>query len=174
MLELNKIYNIDCFEGLRLLDDNSIDSIVTDPPYGIEFMGSEWDSFSKNTNSALGGQSPANKNNKVFPKRGKPISGWCEKDRQAKYNYQDFCNKWAKECLRVLKPGGYLLAFSSPRMYHRMVCGIEDAGFEIRDQIQWIYGSGMPKSRDIWNLDIKNIVEKQIMAQGYTGDIEWK
>ena len=149
MLEINKIHNMDCLKGLKLLEDDSVDSIVTDPPYGIEFMGKEWDSFSNNTNSALGGQSPANVNNKVFPKRGKPISGWCEKDREAKYNYQDFSEQWAKECLRVLKPGGFLLAFSSPRMYHRMVCGIEDAGFEIRDQIMWLYGSGFPKSYNI-------------------------
>jgi len=133
---------MNCIDGMRKLNDNSVDSIVTDPPYGIEFMGKEWDSFSDNTNSALGKQSPANKNsnNKAFKTRGKPISGWCEKDRQAKYAFQDFCYEWAKECLRVLKPGGYLLAFGGTRTYHRMACAVEDAGFEIRDQMQWIYG----------------------------------
>ena len=133
------------------MPDNSIDAVVTDPPYGIEFMGKEWDSFSDNTNSALGKQSPANKNsnNKAFKTRGKPISGWCEKDRQAKYAFQDFCYEWAKECLRVLKPGGYLLAFGGTRTYHRMACAIEDAGFEIRNCIQWIYATGFPKSMDI-------------------------
>ena len=64
-------------------------------------------------------------------------------------NLQQFCNQWAIQCLRVLKPGGYLLSFGGTRTYHRMVCGIEDAGFEIRDTIMWIYGSGFPKSLNI-------------------------
>jgi len=63
--------------------------------------------------------------------------------------FQEWCEQWSKELFRVLKPGGYFLSFSATRMYHRMVCGIEDAGFEIRDCIQWIYGSGFPKSLNI-------------------------
>ena len=108
MLEINKIYNMDCLEGLKLLDDNSVDSIVTDPPYELGFMGKKWDSTGIAYNVEL----------------------------------------W-QEALRVLKPGGHLLAFGGTRTYHRMVCAIEDAGFEIRDQMQWIYGSGFPKSIDI-------------------------
>ncbi len=108
MLEINKIYNMDCLEGMKLLDDNSIDNIVTDPPYELGFMGKKWD----NTGIA--------------------------------YNV----DVW-KECLRVLKPGGHLLAFGGTRTYHRMTCAIEDAGFEIRDCIQWLYGSGFPKSHNI-------------------------
>ena len=99
MLELNKIYNMDCLDGMKLLDDNSVDSIVTDPPYELGFMGKKWDSTGIAYNVEL----------------------------------------W-KECLRVLKPGGHLLAFGGTRTYHRMTCAIEDAGFEIRDCIQWIYG----------------------------------
>ena len=95
-------------EVLKTLEDNSVDSIVTDPPYELGFMGKEWD----NTGIA--------------------------------YNV----DLW-RECLRVLKPGGHLLAFGGTRTYHRMACAIEDAGFEIRDQIQWIYGSGFPKSMNI-------------------------
>ncbi len=108
MLELNRIYNMDCLEGMKLLDDNSIDSIVTDPPYELGFMGLKWDNMGIAYNIEL----------------------------------------W-KECLRILKPGGHLLAFGGTRTYHRMACAIEDAGFEIRDQIMWIYGSGFPKSHDI-------------------------
>ena len=108
MLELNKIYNMDCLEGMKLLDDNSVDSIVTDPPYELGFMGKKWDSTGIAYNVDL----------------------------------------W-KECLRVLKPGGHLLAFGGTRTYHRMTCAIEDAGFEIRDCIQWLYGSGFPKSHNI-------------------------
>ena len=99
---------MDCMEGMKLLDDNSIDNIVTDPPYELGFMGKKWD----NTGIA--------------------------------YNIE----LW-KECLRILKPGGHLLAFGGTRTYHRMTCAIEDAGFEIRDCIQWLYGSGFPKSMDI-------------------------
>ena len=96
----------DCLDKLKELDDNSIDSIVTDPPYGLAFMGKRWD-----------------------------------------YDVpsQDI---W-EECLRVLKPGGYLLSFAGSRTYHRMAVRIEDAGFEIRDQIMWVYGSGFPKSMNI-------------------------
>jgi DNA modification methylase len=119
MLELNKIYNQDCLEGLKQLPDNSVDSIVTDPPYELGFMGKAWDKTGVAYNIEL----------------------------------------W-KECLRVLKPGGYLLAFGGTRTYHRMVCAIEDAGFEIRDTIQWIYGSGFPK-----NMDISKAIDKKFGAE---------
>ena len=123
MLELNKLYNMDCMEGMKLLDDNSIDSIVTDPPYEIGFMGKKWDSTGIAYNVDL----------------------------------------W-KECLRVLKPGGHLLAFGGTRTYHRMTCAIEDAGFEIRDCIQWLYGSGFPKSMDISKaIDKKFGAEREVL-----------
>jgi DNA modification methylase len=96
----------DCLEKLKDLPDNSVDSIVTDPPYGLSFMGKKWD-----------------------------------------YDVPSV-DIW-KECLRVLKPGGHLLSFSGSRTYHRMAVRIEDAGFEIRDQIMWVYGSGFPKSHNI-------------------------
>jgi len=104
----NKIIQGDCLIKLKELEDNSVDSIVTDPPYELGFMGKSWD----NTGIA---------NNKEM---------------------------WA-ECLRVLKPGGHLLAFSGTRTYHRMASAIEDAGFEVRDMIEWVYGSGFPKSLNI-------------------------
>ena len=103
-----KLYNNDCLQQLKELADNSIDSIITDPPYELSFMGKSWD----NTGIA---------NNKEM---------------------------WA-ECLRVLKHGGHLLAFGGTRTYHRMACAIEDAGFEVRDMIEWVYGSGFPKSLNI-------------------------
>ncbi len=118
-IKLNTIYNMNCLEGLKLLPDNSVDSIVTDPPYELGFMGKAWDS----TGIA--------------------------------YNVE----MW-QECLRVLKPGGHLLAFGGTRTYHRMACAIEDAGFEIRDQIQWIYGSGFPKS-----MNISKMIDKKAGAE---------
>ena len=96
----------DSVDKLKELDDNSIDSIVTDPPYGLSFMGKKWD-------------------------------------------YDVPSQEIFEECLRVLKPGGHLLSFAGSRTYHRMAVRVEDAGFEIRDQIMWIYGSGFPKSHNI-------------------------
>jgi site-specific DNA-methyltransferase (adenine-specific) len=134
------LYNDDCLSALKKMDDNSIDSCVTDPPYGIAFMGKDWDNFSESKNVALGKKSPANEKSKEFPKRGKPIGGWSKEDKKAAYNFEKWTEDWSKEVFRVLKPGGFLLSFCSPRMYHRMACGIEDAGFDIRDQIMWLYG----------------------------------
>ena len=103
-----ELHNGDCKEVLKSLPDNSVDSIVTDPPYELGFMGKSWDSTGIANDATM----------------------------------------WA-ECLRVLKPGGHLLAFSGTRTYHRMASAIEDAGFEIRDMIEWVYGSGFPKSLNI-------------------------
>jgi DNA modification methylase len=104
-----------CLEKLKTLADCSIDSIVTDPPYELGFMGKSWDASGIAYNVEL----------------------------------------W-RECLRVLKPGGHLLAFGATRTYHRMAVAIEDAGFEIRDSIHWVYGSGFPKS-----LDVSKAIDKQ-------------
>lgn len=105
-MTINHIYEGDCLNVLRGFPENSIDSIVTDPPYGLSFMGKKWD-----------------------------------------YDVPSV-EIW-QECLRVLKPGGHLLAFAGTRTQHRMAVRIEDAGFEIRDMIAWIYGSGFPKSLNI-------------------------
>lgn len=102
------LYCEDALAQLRQLPDCSIDSIVTDPPYGLNFMGAKL--------------------------------GW---------DYDVPAVEVWQECLRVLKPGGHLLAFAGSRTYHRMACRIEDAGFEIRDQLMWLYGSGFPKSMSI-------------------------
>lgn len=100
------IYLGDCLDVLAEIPDNSIDAIVTDPPYGLGFMGKAWDDLPP----------------------GLP---------------------WAEECLRVLKPGGHLLAFGGTRTWHRLAVAVEDAGFEVRDSIAWLYGSGFPKSLDV-------------------------
>mgnify|MGYP003339279544 CR=1 FL=1 len=106
MVTPNQIINADNVETLRGFPDDCIDSIVTDPPYGLSFMGKRWD-----------------------------------------YDVPSV-ELW-QECLRVLKPGGHLLAFAGTRTQHRMAVRIEDAGFEIRDMIAWVYGSGFPKSLDV-------------------------
>jgi len=103
-----RVFHGDCREVLKTLPDNSVDSIVTDPPYELGFMGKKWDS------SGI----------------AYDVSVW-------------------GECLRVLKPGGHVLAFGGSRTWHRLAVAVEDAGFEIRDNIAWIYGSGFPKSLDV-------------------------
>ena len=151
-MEINKIHQGDCIEGMKQLDANSVDAIITDPPYGLEFMGKEWDSF-KDKGQGDGWQVAGKPSLDKF--EGK--NDWHSKPRPAFRghtiehwrNLQSFCNEWATECLRVLKPGGFLLSFGGTRTYHRLVCGIEDAGFEIRDTIMWCYGSGFPKSLNI-------------------------
>jgi DNA modification methylase len=115
--DLVKLYHGDCIDVLRELPDASVDSIVTDPPYGLGFMGREWDNLPP----------------------GLP---------------------WAQECLRVLKPGGHLLAFGGTRTWHRLACAVEDAGFEVRDSIAWMYGSGFPKS-----LDVSKAIDKAAGAE---------
>ena len=121
----------DCLDKLKELDDNSVDSIVTDPPYGLSFMGKKWD-------------------------------------------YDVPSTEIWEECIRVLKPGGHLLSFAGSRTYHRMAVRIEDAGFEIRDQIMWVYGSGFPKSHNIghkvedmqgWGTALKPAHEPIVMAR---------
>jgi DNA modification methylase len=115
-----------CLDKLKELDDNSVDSIVTDPPYGLSFMGKKWDY-----------DVPA-------------------------------VNIW-EECFRVLKPGGHLLAFAGTRTQHRMAVNIEDAGFEIRDMIAWVYGSGFPKSHNISKaIDKMAGAEREVISEQKT------
>jgi site-specific DNA-methyltransferase (adenine-specific) len=111
----------DCLDVLRELPENSVDAIVTDPPYGLGFMGKKWDDLPPG-------------------------------------------EEWAKLCLHVLKPGGHLLAFGGTRTWHRLACAVEDAGFEMRDSIAWLYGSGFPKS-----LDVSKAIDK---AAGATREVK--
>jgi site-specific DNA-methyltransferase (adenine-specific) len=125
-----KLINADCIAAMKEMHSNSVDSIVTDPPYELGFMGKSWDA------SGI-----------AFS-----IEVW-------------------KEALRILKPGGHLIAFSGSRTYHRMAVAIEDAGFQIRDQIMWIYGSGFPKSHNLkdewqgWGTALKPAHEPMVLAR---------
>jgi site-specific DNA-methyltransferase (adenine-specific) len=128
-----KLINSDCIIAMKEMPDNSVDSIVTDPPYELGFMGKSWDST----------------------------------------GIANSVEMWS-QALRVLKPGGHLIAFSGSRTYHRMAVAIEDAGFEIRDQIMWVYGSGFPKSLNIgkqlddwdgWGTALKPAHEPMVLAR---------
>lgn len=134
----HKLHLGDNLVTLKTYPDNHFDSIVTDPPYGIDFLGKEWDSH----------------------------TGTVE---------------LYKECLRVLKPGGYLLAFSAARTYHKLAYSVELAGFEIRDQLMWLYASGFPKAQDIGKaiqkrLGVEETITTEMKEQGGTSPLakEWE
>jgi len=124
--DLATIYHGDCREVMQTFPENSIDTILTDPPYGLKFMGKDWD-------------------------HGVPGVPY-----------------WA-EALRVAKPGAFLLAFGGTRTFHRLTCAVEDAGWEIRDCIMWLYGSGFPKSHDI-----SKAIDKAAGAKREVIGIKWK
>jgi len=108
-----KVECADSLEWLAGQEENSIDGVLTDPPYGLEFMGKEWDGFGENA------------------------------------GFQEWCRRWGELLFRAMKPGAYALVFGGTRTYHRLVCGLEDAGFEVRNSIHWFYGSGFPKNYDV-------------------------
>ena len=122
------LYHGDCLDVIRSLPDASVDAVVTDPPYGLGFLGYGWDDLPPGV-------------------------------------------EWASECLRVLKPGGHLLAFGGTRTWHRLACAVEDAGFEMRDSIAWLYGSGLPKSKNLhgdwegWGTTLKPAFDPIIMSR---------
>lgn len=110
-----RIIEGDCLKAMAAIDAESVDAVVTDPPYSFAFAGAKWDSH----------PSPA--------------------------AFQAWCQEWSTQCLRVLRPGGHMLAFGGTRTYHRLAAGVEDAGFEIRDQIQWLHSQGFPKGHNVGN-----------------------
>lgn len=118
------VIEADTLALLPKLPSGSIDAVVTDPPYGIDFGGMAWDG--KHMRDLIGG-------------RGSAVS--------RPESFEHFTYMWAIEALRILKPGGHLISFGSPRTAHRMIAAIEDVGFEVRDQLMWMYASGVPKSR---------------------------
>ena len=144
------LVNGDSLKVLRKFPSDSIDSAVMDGPYGIGHMGKDWDNFnpkaiSKNSHNYHEGI----KHDEQTGRSPSMHAGQYDISRRGAVRYQQWCYEWAKEVWRVLKPGAMLLAFCSPRLYHRQACAIEDAGFQILDQIQYIFGSGFPKSHNI-------------------------
>ena len=120
-----KIICGDCIEVLKSMPDNSVDSVVCDPPYQIVFMGKDWD--------------------------------------------QEFnTEEWARQCLRVLKPGGHLIAFAATRTIHKIMYSLENQGFEIRDLISWLYFSGFPKSHNVSKAIDKHFgAEREVVVAGF-------
>jgi site-specific DNA-methyltransferase (adenine-specific) len=154
----------ECVERMGDLADCSVDAVVTDPPYGISFMGKHWDRFDierrvgKRDVSKLGVRltgSADTANRKVSARTASAFAnpageaGGYDFSLTGNRRFQEWCEQWGAETLRVLKPGGYMVVFGGRRTYHRLVAGLEDAGFEIRDQLVWLFGQGFPKNRDL-------------------------
>ncbi len=141
-----RVLHGDCVATMAKLPDASVDAIITDPPYGLEFMGKDWDAPWKQLGDAI--EDPASVGGFQDGAGGNPFSR--SRIRYGAGNgFQAWCETWAAEAMRILKPGGYLLSFGGTRTYHRPACAIEDVGFEIRDTLDWWYGSGFPKSLDV-------------------------
>jgi DNA modification methylase len=169
----------DCVEVMAEWPEGSVDAIVCDPPYGLEFMGREWDRLD---GKRLGGPDElAESDNESGPQTegwgahaspyarsatpryaGKQL-GW---KGSASMAMQEWHRRWALEAFRVLKPGGYLIAAGGTRTYHRMAAAVEDAGFEVRDMLIWGHAQGFPKSRDIGrDLDKMAGVERAVVGE---------
>jgi site-specific DNA-methyltransferase (adenine-specific) len=141
--KIGKVHQADCIEAMRQMPEACVTAIVCDPPYGLEFMGKEWDKLEK--------VPEPEKREKKEPGHASSFPGWHGSGSKAKSSYGQYLwhLEWAKEALRIAKPGAPILAFGGTRTHHRLMCALEDAGWEIRDCLMWVYGSGFPKSLDI-------------------------
>lgn len=158
-----QIHNGDCAEVMASMESNSVDAIVTDPPYGLAFMGVAWDTFGD-------GRKGGGRSNATFDQVGGNHHPPCSADqartrKSENAKFQAAMTPIFEEALRVAKPGAHLLCFGGTRTFHRMACAIEDAGWEIRDSILWVwsYGQGFPKS-----MDVAKAIDK---STGYVGEV---
>ena len=148
---MSMLQNGDCLDEMRDLADGCVDSIVTDPPYGLNFMGKDFD------NPKMMGQAVVMHGGLQRYPKGEKRTGYADCDMLM---FQDYMTPIFAEALRVAKPGAHLLAFGGTRTYHRLACAIEDAGWEVRDCIMWVYGSGFPKS-----MDVAKAIDKMLGAE---------
>lgn len=132
---LDKIINADCRLHLDKLDKDSIDLFLSDIPYGISLDG--WDVLHNNTNSALLGVSPAQLGKSGFKKRGKPLNGWSQADRNIGKEYYEWCLSWTKKLLPIMKEGSSVFIFGARRTIHRAILAMEESGFILKDVLVW-------------------------------------
>lgn len=133
MSDLGTVYLADCFEKIKEIPSNTVDAIITDPPYFLDGMGDTWDEKMVNRNT-------------TNHQRVKSLRGGMKFDKQQGIDFQNYMNKLALLALDKIKPGGWFIAFSAPRLYHRLAVGIEDAGYEIRDMWEWLYTQNQMKA----------------------------
>lgn len=193
----------DCLEVMAEMEPRSADAIVTDPPYGIGFMGHDWDQPGDFGAIKANGKPAPYASGRKYPgphvsgregdaKRmgarrfggptgrrhtggsgvvdagGAMHAGRYDLSLTANRKFQDWCSAWGAEALRVLKPGGHIVVFGGTRTWHRLTAGLEDAGFEIRDTLVWLFGSGFPKNRDLgdgWGTALKPGFEPIVLAR---------
>jgi DNA modification methylase len=167
-MEVNKIYNTDCIEGMKSLDPNSIACCITDPPYNYEFIGKDWniEEIKRRTKRV--------KNSNTLVKNipyGSGLSGgirnkrWYEKNRENILNYEKWVEKWGDELFRILKPGGFVFVFNSTRTIAHVQVALENVGFYARDIIVWMRNSGIPKGL---NMTVK------LKKMGVENPEQWK
>ena len=125
----------DCLERMKEIPDGSVDVVVSDIPYGIDYA--QWDVLHNNTNSALLGASPAQEKSKLFKSRGKPLNGWSEADKQKGIEFQEWCKSWLQEVYRITKPCSPIMIMCGRQLQHRFTCVAEDVGFVFKDYITW-------------------------------------
>lgn len=161
--DLVTLHHGDCIEILKTLPDASVDAVVTDPPYGLGFMGQKWDTYANES-----GRAPSAKASfdHVGGNHNPTSSADAARTRRVESaRFGEWCELWTVECLRVLKPGGHMIAFGGSRTWHRLAAAVEDAGFEIRDSVAWLYGSGFPKSLDVSKaIDKAAGAEREVLA----------
>lgn len=178
-----QMYHGECVDVMRALRANSIDAGVTDPPYGIGFMGKEWDSFKPDAQHIVEASTRENKMRESnHPNlRGRqrspglsPSAIEYDLSLTGLRGFQLFTEKWARELLRVLKPGAYVLVNGAPRSAHRLFCGLEDAGFWICDSLAWLFGQGFPKSHNVGcRCDSEPVLGSDGLCTVCGGDPQW-
>lgn len=147
-LEGVRIYTADCRDAMRTMEADSIDTIITDGPYGLGFMGKEWDTFNPGFNAEKTESNKSGRNGREI-RRPANEAGRYNRSRNANFGFQVAMTEFFTDALRVAKPGAMLFAFGGTRTFHRLTCAIEDAGWEIRDTMGWIHGQGFPKSHNL-------------------------
>jgi DNA modification methylase len=166
----------DCIEAMAELDECSVDAVVTDPPYGIGFMGREWDVFAPARLEELDSRrrrKSTKRTSECWPKKlgdsqGGGPSVEYDFSLRGSHAFQAWCETWGGAALRALKPGGHAVVFGGTRTHHRLVAGLEDAGFEIRDTLAWLFGQGFPKSLNVgdgWGTALKPAHEPIVLAR---------
>jgi len=155
---INKIIQGNCIKVMQEIPENSIDSIITDPPYGLSFMKKEWDSFKKSK-----GYEFQIKNLKMKTNQTK---------LEQNMNFLSWNVAWMNEAKRVLKPGGIILIFSGTRTQHLTGMALELSGFVIADTLMWLYGSGFPKAMEIGKMiDKSKNLDREVVEKKYSSDI---
>lgn len=167
----------DSLQKLKDLPTSTVDAVVTDPPYGWRFMGAAWDAFDIAEMIKKRPHTRTHQKVSIDGSARKPretpaeCAGTYDISAKGNWAFYEWTREWATEALRVLKPGGHIIVFCGPRTYHAMAMGAEQSGFEIRDQLQWIFGSGFPKSHNLkdewqgWGTALKPANEPIMLAR---------